>query len=414
MRLSCAIVAIKRTRRALSVAIAAAASLGLLAGCGSGSGSAGSESAGSGSPGPGATAQHTSTSAAAASTAAAPVSACDAPTLLDTLDTRERLAQLITVGVTGTADAVAVMRAEQIGGIFVSGGTANELLQGGVEQIDTASAIPPLVSIDEEGGRVARIPNLIGRTPSAREVVATMTPRQAQDEAFDRATKLRAMGVTVDFAPDVDVSAQPDDAVIGDRSYSDDPAVVTAYGTAFATGMRDAGVFPVIKHFPGHGSSSGDSHTGAVTVPPLDQLQVKDLVPFREMIANFGTGTAVMVGHLDVPGLTSDGLPASVSPAVMALLRDGAGYDAPPFDGVIFTDDLSGMAAITDRFTLPQSVVAALTAGADVALWGSTDRVPEVLDALEAAVASGQLPMEQVDASVQRVLELKAVANCGA
>lgn len=398
------------------MAVAAAASLGLLAGCGSGpagSGSAGSGSAGSESSGPGATAQQTSTTAAATS-AAAPVSACDAPTLLDTLDTRERLAQLITVGVTGTADAVAVMRAEQIGGIFVSGGTANELLQGGVEQIDTASAIPPLVSIDEEGGRVARIPNLIGRTPSAREVVATMTPQQAQDEAFDRATKLRAMGVTVDFAPDVDVSAQPDDAVIGDRSYSDDPAVVTAYGTAFATGMRDAGVFPVIKHFPGHGSSSGDSHTGAVTVPPLDQLQAKDLVPFREMIANFGAGTAVMVGHLDVPGLTSDGLPASVSPAVMALLRGGAGYDAPPFDGVIFTDDLSGMAAITDRFTLPQSVVAALTAGADVALWGSTDRVPEVLDALEAAVASGQLPMEQVDASAQRVLELKAVANCGA
>ena len=334
---------------------------------------------------------------------------CDAGELLASLDTREKLAQMLTVGVTGTADATAVMESAQIGGIFVSSSTDNELLQGGVAQVNSASAIDPLVSIDEEGGRVARIANLIGRTPSAREVVATMTVPQAREEAFERAGKLREMGVTVDFAPDVDVSAQPDDAVIGDRSYSDDPEVVTEYATAFADGMRDAGVFPVLKHFPGHGASSGDSHLGAVTVPPLDELQGKDLVPFRNMV---GDNLGMMVGHLDVPGLTEPGIPTSVSPAAMQLLRDGVGYGAEPFNGVIFTDDLSGMAAITDRYTLSESVVASLTAGADVALWGSTDRVSEVLDALEAAVESGELSMEQVDASVTRILDLKAVANC--
>ena len=396
----------KRTRQSLLVAVAAVSALGLLAGCGSAGTTAGSASPVS------PTGEPTADALTSATTSTPVPVGCDAAELLASMTDRQKLAQMLTVGVTGTADATAIVESEQLGGIFVSGGTANELLEGGMERVNAAAAIAPLVSIDEEGGRVARIPNLIGRTPSAREVVATMSPEEARQEALERGAKLRAMGVTVDFAPDVDVSAQPDDAVIGDRSYSDDPAVATVFATAFATGMREAGVVPVIKHFPGHGSSSGDSHTGAVTVPPLDQLQDTDLVPFREMIGDFGDEMAVMVGHLDVPGLTDEGLPASVSPAAMRLLRDGAGYAAPPFNGVIFTDDLSGMAAITDRFTLPQSVVAALTAGADVALWGSTDRVPEVLDALEAAVASGQLPIGQVEASAARVLTLKGVVPC--
>lgn len=386
------------------MAAATVSSLGLLAGCGSAG-----NGATTAAPSAEASAPAASSSQPSAEAAAPAPAGCDAQALLASLSTREKLAQMLTVGVTGTADATAVMANEHLGGIFVSGGTNDELLLGGVEQVNAASPIPPMVTIDEEGGRVARIPNLIGATPSAREVAATMTVEQAQQEAFERATKLRAMGVTVDFAPDVDVSAQPDDAVIGDRSYSNDPAVVTAYATAFANGMRDAGVFPVIKHFPGHGSSSGDSHLGSVTVPPLDALQDKDLVPFRAMV---GEDVGVMVGHLFVPGLTEPGVPASLSPATMQLLRDGVGYGAEPFTGVIFTDDLSGMAAITDHYTLPESVVAALTAGADVALWGSTNRVPEVLDALEAAVASGALPMEQVDASVTRIAKLKGLVSC--
>lgn len=381
------------------VAAAAFSALGLLAGCGS--------------TGTTAVATSAQTSAATATTTVPPAppapAACDAEALLASLSTRDKLAQMLTVGVTGTSDAAAIMAEEHLGGIFISGGTADELLEGGIADVNAASPIAPLVSIDEEGGRVARIPNLIGRTPSAREVVATMTVEQARQEAFDRATKLRAMGVTVDFAPDVDVSAQPDDAVIGDRSYSDDPAVVTEYATAFADGMREAGVFPVLKHFPGHGSSSGDSHLGSVTVPPLSALQDKDLVPFRAMVS---PNVGVMVGHLFVPDLTEPGVPTSLSPATMQLLRDGVGYNAAPFTGVIFTDDLSGMAAITDHYTLPESVVTALSAGADVALWGSTDRVTEVLDALEAAVASGRLPMAQVDASVTRIATLKGIVPC--
>ncbi|MGB7236990.1 MAG: glycoside hydrolase family 3 N-terminal domain-containing protein [Rhodococcus sp. (in: high G+C Gram-positive bacteria)] len=346
------------------------------------------------------------TTVAAPTTEATPVPPVDAcVTFVDALTERQRLAQLLTVGVTGTADAIDVMAREQVGGIFIGSWTdSTTLANGEVPQINDAAAVPPMVTIDEEGGRVSRVEDLLGTDPSARETAQTMSVDETYRMALERGRGLRGLGVTVDYAPVVDVSSQPDDSVIGDRSYSDDPAVVVQYAGAYAQGLRDAGVQPVIKHFPGHGSGSGDSHTGAVTTPPVDKLIQTDLVPFAQLST---TGVGVMVGHLDVPGLTAPGEPASISPAVMSLLRDGVGYGAAPFTGPIFTDDLSGMAAITNRLGIVAAVEAALVAGADVALWLTTDDVPQVLDNLEDAVASGRLDAAQVDRSAATVARFK-------
>src|SRR6185437_2440903 len=98
--------------------------------------------------------------------------------------------------------------------------------------------------------------------------------------------KMKELGITIDFAPVVDVTDAPDDSVIGDRSFGADPAKVTEYGLAYAQGLRDAGLLPVLKHFPGHGHGSGDSHTGGVVTPPLDDLQNSDLVPYRTLVAS--------------------------------------------------------------------------------------------------------------------------------
>ena len=215
---------------------------------------------------------------------------------------------------------------------------------------------------------------------------------------------MRDLGITVDFAPVVDVTDEPDDTVIGDRSFGSDPARVTEYAGAYAQGLRDAGLLPVLKHFPGHGHGSGDSHTGGVTTPPLAQLQNDDLVPYRTLTTE--APVAVMVGHLQVPGLTGSD-PASLSPAAFDLLR-GGGYGGPPFDGPVFTDDLSSMAAITDRYGVAEAVLRALQAGADVALWVTTDEVPAVLDRLEKAVNAGELTLPAVDASVLRVAGSRA------
>ncbi|MCE4266499.1 beta-glucosidase [Rhodococcus sp. ACPA4] len=377
---------------------------GLVAGC---SGDGGDVAAPSTSAAASVTSDITTTSETSTALPAPTVCGSD---LLASLSTRQKLAQLLNVGVTGTDDALAIVASEQIGGIFVGSWTDQSMLTNReVPQVASASKIPLMVTIDEEGGRVSRVEDILGPDPSARETAETMTVEQTYQMALERGRGLKDLGITVNYAPDVDVSSQPDNSVIGDRSYSDDPATVIAYAGAYAQGMRDAGIFPVIKHFPGHGSASGDSHTGAVTTPPLEDLMNSDLVPFRELV---NTGVGVMIGHLEVPGLTEPGVPASISPAAVSLLRDGVGYGAAPFTGPIFTDDLSGMQAITDRYDIADAVQAALVAGVDQALWLTTDDVPRVLDQLEGAVASGALPQARVDQAVVTVAQAKGALTC--
>lgn len=350
-----------------------------------------------------------SRAAAPSSKAVLAAPACGDPTAWPL---RAKLAQLLMVGVRDAADARAVVTEHQVGGIFLGSWTELSILtDGSLADIARQSVTPLAVSVDEEGGRVSRLSALIGAAPSARALAQTHTPDEVYGMALERGRAMAGLGITVDFAPVVDVSEAPDDTVIGDRSFSADPAVVTAYSQAYARGLRDAGLLPVLKHFPGHGHGSGDSHTGEVSTPPLEELIGNDLLPYRTLLSQ--APVAVMVGHLRVPGLTGD-QPASVSPAALQLLRGGTGYGGPPFNGPVFSDDLSGMAAITDRYGVADAALSTLQAGTDIALWLSTDQVPAVLDRLERAVAAGELTMSGIDASVRRVAAVKgANPRCG-
>jgi beta-N-acetylhexosaminidase len=323
---------------------------------------------------------------------------------------RDKLAQLLVVGVTGADDARAVVANHHVGGIMIGSWTDLSMLTDGSLPAIASSGgpLPLAVSVDEEGGRVSRLKTIIGPQPSARVLAATHTPDEVYAIALDRGHEMRGLGITIDFAPVADVTTEPDDEVIGDRSFGSDPAKVTEYAGAYARGLRDAGILPVLKHFPGHGHGSGDSHTGAVTTPPLTDLQNDDLVPYRTLTA--AAPVAVMVGHLEVPGLTGTD-PASLSPAAYALLRSG-GYGGPPFNGLVFTDDISSMAAVNQRYGVSEASLKAFQAGADVALWTTTDEVPAVLDRLEQAVAAGELNMSAVDASLQRVAAMKGPPHC--
>lgn len=320
---------------------------------------------------------------------------------------RRRLAQTVMVGVdaSGPQEALGVVSSEQVGGIFLGGTSTGLLSGGGLREVQAAAVVEVAVAVDDEGGRVQRIDTLDGELPSAREMAATLSVEQVYVLAAERGRQLRARGVTINLAPSVDVSAQPDGAVIGDRSFGDDPQLVTRYADAFARGLRDAGVLPVFKHFPGHGRATGDSHQGRVTTPPLTGLREVDLVPYRHLLD--GRAAAVMVGHLDVPGLTEPTTPASLSPAAHALLREELG-----FAGMVITDDLAAMAAVTDRADLPDAVRRALAAGADMALWITTDRLTDVLDHLEHAVATGSLPESRVNDAVAHVLAAKNIDLC--
>jgi beta-N-acetylhexosaminidase len=323
------------------------------------------------------------------------------------LPLRRRLAQLVMVGVDpqGPAEARQLVVNEQVGGIFIGGNATGLLTGNALAQVQDAAQVPVTVAVDDEGGRVQRLDDIAGPMPSAREMAQTMTPQQVEELARNRGAAMRASGVNIDFAPSVDVSDQPDDEVIGDRSFASDPQVVTQYAAAFARGLREAGVLPVFKHFPGHGHASGDSHQGSSTTPPIGELQRNDLLPYRQVL---GEGPdAVMIGHLDVPGLTAPGEPASISPPALAMLRNDFGYQ-----GLVFSDDLGAMAAITDRLPLPEAVRQSLAAGVDVALTTSAKSLGPVLDHLEQAVRDGSLPQRRVDEAAYRVLTAKGVDPC--
>ena len=356
---------------------------------------------------------HSSTSSAASSAAApeAVANGCGAPEL-SRLTLRQKLAQLIVVGVTGTADATQVVQREHIGGIFVGSWTDKSILtSGAASRLSRSQPIPLMVTVDQEGGRVSRLSSLGIDSPSARELAQTKTPAQVRAVAASVGRQLKKLGITVDFAPDADVSDESADEVIGDRSFSNDPQVVAEYAGAFAAGLEDAGIMPVYKHFPGHGHGSGDSHTGVVRTPPLSSLITSDLVPYKTLLRNPGNA-GVMVGHLIVPGLTGAETPSSISPRAMTMLRTGKPYGGPAFNGVIFSDDLSGMAAISERYPIEQAALMSIKAGGDIALWITTDRVSAVLDAMQRAVSAGTLTQARVDRSVVRILRAKGVLHC--
>ena len=410
--------------RAAALAAVLALGVGLTAGCGGDEGAAASGSSQTdGSQTGGSQTGATRTSAASMSSSAQVPTGSATPSLttltnrcgaatLKNMTLRRKLAQLVMVGVTGADDARSVVRAEHIGGIFIGSWTDKSILTGGAAaSISRGQEIPLMVSVDQEGGRVSRLSGLGIDAPSARQLARTKTPTQVRAIAAQMGRQMKRLGITVDFAPSIDVSDESDDEVIGDRSFSNDPEVVTRFGGAFARGLADAGIIPVYKHFPGHGHGSGDSHLGVVQPPPLASMQTTDLVPFRRLLADPGPAAA-MVGHLIVPGLTASDMPASLDAKAIRMLRTGKGYNGPAFNGVIFSDDLGSMAAISSRYPITEAAVRSIRAGVDIALWTTTDQVPAVLDSLETAVRDGRISQAGVDAKGVRVLRAKGVLTC--
>lgn len=315
---------------------------------------------------------------------------------------RDQVASLMMVGVGNFEEALEALN-QGVGGIFIGSWTDDRLL---TEEGRNIAALREIVghdfsvSIDFEGGRVQRATHLLGDFPAPRVMAQTMTPEQVEDLAEILGTGLAAHGVTVNFAPVVDVDAWglP---VVGDRSFSDNPEIAATYATAFAKGLETAGITPVFKHFPGHGRASGDSHVEDVVTPHLDEMKKYDLVPYGTALAE--TQGAVMIGHMIVPGLGTDGVPATIDPATYELLRSGDYPGGVPYDGVVYTDDLSGMSAISAMMSPPEAVLASLKAGADQALWIHYGSLNAAIDHVNTAVSTGEYPKEQMLDSALRV-----------
>lgn len=332
-----------------------------------------------------------------------------AQTLLDGMTTQEKICQLLIVHpealtgggtVTGMTDELAAaLREYPVGGVLLSAQnmTSGEQLAALTAALSNGCKTAPLISVDEEGGRVARLMNTVGTTKlGSMYSYRAQGTQGAHDNAQTIARDIAAYGFNTDFAPVADVWTNKRSNAIGDRAYSDDYDEAAELVAAAVKGFHDGGVICCLKHFPGHGSTETDSHDGAATVDKtLPQLRQEDLKPFMSGIA--AGADMVMVGHLTVP--TMDDAPASVSRKIVTnLLR----YDLG-FRGVIVTDGLQ-MQALA-QYTDGEKAVLALAAGNDMLL--EISDVPGTVAAIEKALVDGTLTQAALDQSVLRILQLK-------
>lgn len=221
--------------------------------------------------------------------------------------------------------------------------------------------LPPFVAVDQEGGRVARLGEPVLQLPPMRVLGALGDRDLVIRAAAALAAELSAIGFNLDFAPVLDVDSNPKNPIIGDRSFGSDPDTVARLGRAFIRGLQDGGVLACGKHFPGHGDTKKDSHVDLPIVKRSKaELDAVELPPFRA--ASHGGVAAMMTAHVVYDEL-DPGVPATLSrPICTGLLRTELG-----FRGVLFSDDLE-MRALSDRYSIEQSAVAAVRAGCDALL----------------------------------------------
>ena len=261
----------------------------------------------------------------------------------------------------------------------------------------------PLLSVDEEGGRVARIANNdhfdVPHYASMAAIGTTGDPARALESGKAIGTYLKEFGFDIDFAPDADVNTNPDNVVIGDRAFSNDPKVAAPMVVSYLKGLEDAGVVGCLKHFPGHGDTRGDTHTGYVQSDKnWKQMSACEMVTFKAGIQ--AGARMIMTAHIAAPEVTGSELPSTLSPLILQdKLRGELGYT-----GIIITDAL-GMGAISQHYTSAEAAVKCIQAGADILLM--PQNLPEAFDAVMAAVEDGTIPQARIDESVRRVLTLK-------
>ena len=261
----------------------------------------------------------------------------------------------------------------------------------------------PLLCIDEEGGRVSRLannPNFdVKKYESMAAIGATGDPKNAYECGNTIGTYLKYYGFDIDFAPVADVNTNPDNIIIGPRAFSDKPEVAAPMVTSYLQGLKDAGITGCVKHFPGHGDTSDDTHTGYVqSLKTWEEMKDCEMVTFRAGI-QWGC-QLIMTAHIAVPNVTGSTIPSTMSSVVLQdKLRGELGYQ-----NIIITDGME-MGAITKHYTSGEAAVGSIKAGVDIVL-GPRD-FTEAFDAVIAAVNDGYISEERINQSVRRILKLK-------
>lgn len=324
-----------------------------------------------------------------------------------TLD--EKIGQMMFAGVSGTTlqqDTTSLIQDDKVGGLILYGNNLETpqqtvTLMNDLMAANTNNQVPLFIGTDQEGGKVVRLPGPLKNFPTNKSIGDINQSQLSFKVGQLLGEQLKAFGFNLDFAPVLDVNSNPNNPIIGDRSFSNHPDIVSKLGIQTMKGLESKQVIPVIKHFPGHGDTSVDSHLELPKVTKsLADLKQLELVPFKDAIDN--GADVVMVAHILLPKIDPQ-YPSSMSKEIITgMLREQLG-----FDGVVMTDDMT-MKAITNHFAIGQAAVDSIKAGSDIILIAHEyTNVASAIKAVKAAVHDGDITEERINESVRRIMQLK-------
>ena len=323
-------------------------------------------------------------------------------------DVRRQVGQLAIAGFAGhsiPSDLRLLAREFDLGGIILFARNVDspeQVAEVAREAQTLAKELPLWVSVDQEGGRVARLRSPFTVWPPMLTLGRSGDEQLASRFASALATEMKAVGITLDFTPVLDINTNPGNPVIGDRAFGDKPQDVARLGRAIIETLQAEGIAACGKHFPGHGDTATDSHFELPLIEHgPDRLEAIEFVPFAAAIQ--ARVAAIMTAHILVPALDEE-RPATLSPAIVGgMLKTRLG-----FEGMVLSDDLE-MKAISAKYSLPEATLGAVGAGCDVVLMCGTAQEPQAaaLEAVIHAVEDGQLPLERVKDAFDRHLRAK-------
>lgn len=339
--------------------------------------------------------------------------------IVDSMSLEEKVAQLFlvqpeaivdigTATAAGDATKQAINKTPIGGFVYFSDNLQSEqqvqdMLRNVQKYSEDRIGLPAFLSVDEEGGTVARVASTgrfdVTDVGDMAKIGASGDVQQARQAGETIGSYLSELGFNLDFAPDADVLTNPDNTVVEKRSFGSDPRVVSDMSLAVAQGLAQHQVYSVYKHFPGHGATAGDTHQGyAYTDKTLDELKQSELIPFENAIQN--NAAFIMAAHISAPRVTGDDTPASLSKTMITdILRGQMGYD-----GIVVTDAMN-MGAVTEQYTSAQAAVKALQAGADLVLM--PEDFQEAYQGVLDAVKDGTLTEQRINESVTRIVKVK-------
>ena len=328
---------------------------------------------------------------------------------IDSMTIEEKIGQLIFAGIDGTTmthETRQLIHDYKVGGIilFANNMTSHkqtiELLQQ-IKNANEQNKLPLFLGVDQEGGRVERLSEEIKKLPAAMRVGEQDNPDVSFEFGKLLSQQVKLYGFNLNFAPVLDINSNPNNPVIGERSFGNTAEMVSQHGIKVMEGIQSKNIIPVIKHFPGHGDTDTDSHFELPQVDKnLPELESQELIPFKRAIE--AGADMIMTAHILLPHIDPD-YPATISKKVIHdLLREKLN-----FTGVIITDDMT-MQGLTDHFEIGQAAVQSIQAGSDIILVAHEyETIFSVYDALKTAIENDEINEDRLDESLERIIKLK-------